>query len=293
MPADSRGGAVRLRYKSAAMPGPPRAPALERVRALVRAPPSHTGAGPPGRARAAPPPDTAAPAGYLDLLGERALRSTGRAQDLMLSRLVPRIYERPWRPALGRIAKGPLGPSMEGELRLARELLRLERGGGAIVLDVACGTGNFTRELARTVGPAGLAVGIDVSETMLARAVAMTSAAGLPNAAYVRGDAEELAFSDGAFDAVCCFAALHLFSDPLRALDRTRSVLRPGGRVAILTSARRAPRPLRAAESALAAATGMRLFGRDEVVAALRARGFDELEWRLAGVTQFVAGRRV
>src|SRR5829696_8760956 len=141
--------------------------------------------------------------------------------------------------------------------------------------------------------PRATAVGIDVSETMLARAVAMTSAAGLPNAAYVRGDAEELAFSDGAFDAVCCFAALHLFSDPLRALDRTRSVLRPGGRVAILTSARRAPRPLRAAESALAAATGMRLFGRDEVVAALRARGFDELEWRLAGVTQFVAGRRV
>jgi ubiquinone/menaquinone biosynthesis C-methylase UbiE len=64
---------------------------------------------------------------------------------------------------------------------------------------------------------------------MLGRAPALSRAAGLPNAAYVRGDAEELPFADGAFDAVCCFAALDLLSDPLRALDRVRAVLRPGG----------------------------------------------------------------
>jgi SAM-dependent methyltransferase len=264
---------------------------LARARALLdEADKPAAAAGASRRVRGAQPAASVAPAGYLDLLEGRPVASTGRAQDLMLSRLVPRIYEWPWRPALGRVAKGPLGPSMEGELRLARELLRL--GPGATVLDVACGTGNFTRELARSVGPDGLAVGIDVSETMLARAVERIQAAGLANAAYVRGDAEALPFAPESFDAVCCFAALHLFSDPGRALDRIGAVLRPGGRVAILTSARRAPRPLRPAESVLGAVTGMRMFELDEVVAELRARGFEELERRLAGVTQLVAGRR-
>ena len=262
------------------------APALERARSLL-AVSSLEDPGPDD-----PHAPTVSPQGYLDLIGDRDPASTGRAQDLMLTRVVPRVYERAWRPAFGRVAKGPLGPSMEGELRLAHQLLRLERGGDATVLDVACGPGNFTRELARMVGRAGLAVGIDVSQTMLARAVARSRAAGLQNAAYVRGVAEALPFVDGAFHAVSCFAALHLFADPGRALDRVHAVLRPGGRVAILTSARRAPRPLRAAESAIGALSGMRVFGRDEVVEMLRARGFADVDRRLAGVTQLVAATR-
>jgi SAM-dependent methyltransferase len=263
------------------------APALERARRLLRVSEAgDRGATAPGGPRA-----YAAP-GYLDLLGERAAASTGRAQDLMLGRAVPRIYEQTWRPALGRIAKGPRGPSMEGELRLARELLRLEHGGGATVLDVACGTGGFTRELARTVGGRGLVVGIDVSGEMLSRAVARARGAGLPNVAYVRGDAEDLPFEDEAFDAVCCFAALHLFSDPWRGLDRFRAVLRPGGRVAIMTSVRRGPLPLRPVESVIGALSGMRVFERDQIVQALAARGFEEIGRHLAGVTQIVAATR-
>ena len=48
-------------------------------------------------------------AGYLDLL-EGELESTGATQDLMVTRLVPAIYERYWRPALGRVFKGVTGP---------------------------------------------------------------------------------------------------------------------------------------------------------------------------------------
>lgn len=261
--------------------GPPDA-ALERARELLTAPGGR-------RERTA---GRSTQAGYLDLLGGRTAASTGRAQDLMLSGVVPRIYERWWRPALGRLLKGPLGPSMAGEHRLARELLRLERGAGATVLDVACGTGNFTRGFGRIVGADGLAVGVDVSETMLARAVEDTRRAGLRNVAYVRGDAEALPFSDGSFDAVCCFAALHLFSDPMRALERMHAVLRPGGRVAILTSAQRGRGLLTAAESAFGALGGMRLFGREELRDALRERGFEALEWQLAGAAQIVAAQR-
>ena len=59
----------------------------------------------------------------------------------MLSGPVPRVYERWWRPALGRVAKGLLGPGMADERRIARLLLGLAPGDG--VLDVACGTGNL------------------------------------------------------------------------------------------------------------------------------------------------------
>ena len=66
----------------------------------------------------------------------------------------------------------------------------------------------------------------------------------------------------------------------------------PSGRLAILTSVRRAPVPARPLESALGVLTGMRLFGRDELVDALRRCGFEVSDQRIAGVTQVVAARR-
>lgn len=251
-------------------------PALERARPLLV---------PEARERG-----SLAGAGYLDLLGrDPGPGSTGWIQDFMLSGVVPRIYERWWRPALGRVAKGVLGPGMADERRIARLLLGLAPGDG--VLDVACGTGNFTRDFGRSVGPGGLAVGIDVSETMLERAVADTRTAGLDQVAYVRGDAQELPFTDQSFDAVCCFAALHLFADPMRALDRMTGVLTPGGRIALFTSVRGRSAPFRTAESLIAARSGARLFERREVVRALERRGFTDVRQRITGVTQFVGGR--
>ena len=225
--------------------------------------------------------------GYLDLIGSHEPESTGLTQDLMLTGIVPAIYERWWRPALGRVAKGMLGPGMADEHRIARLLLALSPGDG--VLDVACGPGNFTREFARTVGPAGLAVGIDASPTMLARAVSDTHAA---NVAYVRGNAVELPFRDASFDAVCCFAALHLFDQPFTALDHMSRVLTSGGRVAIFTSCRMRSAPLRTLNRLAGARSGMRVFERDEITAALAERGFVDVRQRVAGLTQFVGGRR-
>jgi 2-polyprenyl-3-methyl-5-hydroxy-6-metoxy-1,4-benzoquinol methylase len=92
-------------------------------------------------------------AGYLELLDAEP-PSTGPTQNLMLSRAVPAIYERWWRPALGRVFKGLTGPGMAEELRIARLFCGLTSGDR--VLDVACGPGNFTREFARVVGPDGI-----------------------------------------------------------------------------------------------------------------------------------------
>jgi SAM-dependent methyltransferase len=230
-------------------------------------------------------PDTSK--GYLDLLGGEEPPSTGPAQDLMLSGIVPAVYERWWRPALGRLAKGLFGPGMADEHRIARLLLGLGRGDG--VLDVACGPGNFSRQFARVVGPTGLVVGIDASPTMLRRAVRDS---GSSNLAFVRGNAVALPFRDASFDAVCCFAALHLFADPFTAIDHMARVLTPGGRLAIFTSCRTRSSPMRTLDGLASTRSGMRMFEHDEITGALEDRGFVDVSQRITGLTQFVGGRR-
>jgi ubiquinone/menaquinone biosynthesis C-methylase UbiE len=246
---------------------------LERALALLE---------PPRRGAAAPLAD-----GYLDLLAPAAAAPPGRAQRLMLTGALPRVYERWWRPALGRLAKGALGSGMEAERRTARALLALEPGDR--VLDIACGTGAFARDFAAAVGPYGLVVGLDASPTMLARAVRDTPYA---NVTYVHGDAERLPFHPAAFDAVCCFAALHLLADPWTALDEMTRVLARGGRLAVLASCRTRRAPLRWVEAGLGAGLGVHMFEGDQLTAALAERGFEEVRQQTQGLVQYVGGRR-
>lgn len=224
--------------------------------------------------------------GYLDLLGDDDPTGRGPGQRLMVSRALPLIYERLWRPLGGRLLMGALGPDMEGERRLALEML--DPSPEARVLDVACGPGNFTRALARAAH-AGLVVGLDASATMLAQA-AREPAGG--NLAYLRADACALPFRDGSFDAVCCFAALYLIETPMRAIDEMARVLVPGGRIALLSSCNRGPLPTAATNLALQSLTGVRMFGRDELTGALRERGLTGVTQRVAGFGQFVSASK-
>ncbi|MFG1641330.1 class I SAM-dependent methyltransferase [Amycolatopsis sp. NPDC049252] len=227
-------------------------------------------------------------AGFLDLLGpaDQAGPPTGITQRLMRTALLPRVYERYWRPALGRALKGPAGPSMAGEVRLATKLLDLKPG--QTVLDVACGTGRFTRAFGAVVEKGGLAIGLDGARTMLAKAVAE---GGPDTVAYLRADAVRLPLRESTVDAVCCFAALHMFAEPETALDSFARVLKPGGRIVLLTSARRGRQPVRLLESLGGIVSGQKMFDRGEIAASLRARGFTGITERYAGVTQIVAGR--
>ncbi len=227
----------------------------------------------------------ATPAGYLDLLGDADPIGAHPGQQLMASRTLPAIYERIWRPVLGRALMGFVGPSMGDEHSMSLDMLHLL--GGERVLDVACGTGAFTRRFGEAVGPSGLAVGLDASATMLERATANPYG---ENVAYVRGDACALPFRKGSFDAVSCFAALYLIDEPLRAIDEIVRVLAPGGRLALLSSVHRGPLPARQSAAAVRALSGVRIFGRDELTAALRARGIKRVRQRVRGVAQFVAG---
>jgi SAM-dependent methyltransferase len=223
--------------------------------------------------------------GYLDLLGA-AKASGNAAQRLMRSRAVPLIYQRLWRPVAGRLLMGLTGPDTEEEHRIALAMLAISPGDR--VLDVACGPGNFTRDFALASGD-GPVVGIDSSETMLAVAVRDNP---MGNLAYVRGDACDLPFRDGSFDAVCCFAALYLIEEPMQALAEIVRVLAPGGRLALMSSCNRGPVPTPAANAVVRGLSGVRVFGRDELTQTLEASGAIDVEQRVSGLAQFVSGRK-
>jgi SAM-dependent methyltransferase len=107
---------------------------------------------------------------------------------------------------------------------------------GQSVLDVACGTGIVARTAADRVGPEGKVTGVDLNQAMLtvARRVAGEVR---PEIDWHQGDAADLPFADGAFDAVLCQMALMFFPDRAAALAEMRRVARPGATVAVCVPA--------------------------------------------------------
>ncbi|MFD0517518.1 class I SAM-dependent methyltransferase [Paractinoplanes durhamensis] len=104
---------------------------------------------------------------------------------------------------------------------------------GERVLDVGCGCGGTTAEIARAVGPSGNAVGLDLAEAMVATARSRFSVPGAAGPQFVTGDIETLGAVPGApFDAVYARMTLMLLADPVAGLTTIRRSMRSGGRMA-------------------------------------------------------------
>ncbi|MGW4244444.1 methyltransferase domain-containing protein, partial [Nocardia sp. NPDC004722] len=134
--------------------------------------------------------------GYLDVLGADTPPIKGIGQAAMRVPLVSRIYEPIWRNFF-RLAMGSNAVGVRREKQRAVDSLAITEG--ALVLDVGCGPGLFTRAFGAAAGDTGLAIGLDASPSMLAEA-ARTNAVGAVG--FVRGDAGRLPFADKTFDAV-------------------------------------------------------------------------------------------
>jgi ubiquinone/menaquinone biosynthesis C-methylase UbiE len=102
---------------------------------------------------------------------------------------------------------------------------------GLSVLDVGCGPGTITADLAVLVAP-GRVTAVDRSEDVLAEARATAAARGLANVRFARADVLDLDFPDGSFDVVHAHQVLQHVGDPVAALREMRRVCRPGGIVA-------------------------------------------------------------
>ncbi|MBK5218575.1 MAG: class I SAM-dependent methyltransferase [Thermoleophilia bacterium] len=101
---------------------------------------------------------------------------------------------------------------------------------GARALDLGCGFGDTTQRLAQLVGPAGEAVGVDVSEPFVEAARADAAAAGVANASFLVGDVQATEFEE-TFDYAFSRMGIMFFANPVQALRNVRLALVPGGQL--------------------------------------------------------------
>ncbi|HVL82439.1 MAG TPA: class I SAM-dependent methyltransferase [Actinomycetota bacterium] len=112
----------------------------------------------------------------------------------------------------------------------AMDALALEPG--MTVLDVGCGTGGTTRELADRVSPGGSVTGVDVSRPMLKAAREL--AAGRQDVRFVEGDAQTADLGRGVYDGVFSRFGVMFFDDPVAAFGNIREATKPDGRLAFV-----------------------------------------------------------
>jgi arsenite methyltransferase len=224
-----------------------------------------------------PPAEPDVSNGYLDLLGTTAdgdvAKNNGAIQAAWASTIGSFVYDNAQALARRFIAAW----------QLPIDWLDVPQGG--VALDVGAGPGSITATLAHAAGPDGLALGVDVSEPMLARAVRASAG---PQVGFLRADAQRLPFRDQSFDVAVSIAVFQLIPDPAAALSEIARVLKPGGRLAVMIPTLRPPVDLwRALPTG-----GARIFGEDEVGDLLESHGFTSVRVKSVGTFQWVRGKR-
>jgi ubiquinone/menaquinone biosynthesis C-methylase UbiE len=132
------------------------------------------------------------------------------------------------------------GPSEKKHREAALQMLGAKEG--ERILEIGFGTGHCLVALAQSVGHSGKVYGIDLSEGMLNIAQARVRQAGVSERVVLEcGDAAELPFESGLFDAVFMSFTLELFDTPEipTVLHECRRVLRSGGRLCVIAMSKK------------------------------------------------------
>jgi SAM-dependent methyltransferase len=109
---------------------------------------------------------------------------------------------------------------------------------GQRVLDIGCGFGDTTQQIAALVGPTGEAVGVDAAERFIETARAETEEAGVPNASFLVADVQSDPLG-GPYDMAYSRMGTMFFVSPVAALRNVRASLVPGGKLAMVVWRRR------------------------------------------------------
>lgn len=122
-------------------------------------------------------------------------------------------------------------PEFTTEVAATQRELRIVPGD--VLLDLACGPGNFTFEWASRLGADGLVIGLDLSPAMLEQAAARLSRWNQNNVLLIHGDAQRLPFANDSFRKINCSGGFHQLPDLDTALREIARVSKPG---AVLTA---------------------------------------------------------
>jgi SAM-dependent methyltransferase len=101
---------------------------------------------------------------------------------------------------------------------------------GQRVLDIGCGFGDTTQQLAALVGAEGHATGVDVSEPFIEASIAEADATGIQNVDFFATDVQ-VGDLRGPYDYAFSRMGVMFFANPVQALRNVRGALRPGGRL--------------------------------------------------------------
>jgi SAM-dependent methyltransferase len=101
---------------------------------------------------------------------------------------------------------------------------------GDRVLDVGCGFGDTTQQLAELIGPKGTAVGVDVAEPFIEASIAEARDAGVENVEFFAADVQVMDLG-GPYDYVFSRMGVMFFANPVQALRNIREALKPGGKL--------------------------------------------------------------
>lgn len=207
---------------------------------------------------------------------------------------ITKIYEEQWRPRFIR-SMSP-GLTFNDEMRNATRFLRARPG--EMALDVACGSGLYTRPLAQLIKGesarhTGHIIGVDISVPMLKEAARLARQESIENITYVRADVNALPFGKTAcFDHITCMAAFHLFPKAGAVAIRLAALLKPGGNLVMLTT-RSSRKPLfRMLEKSSEPISGLRFFDAEELDDILRAAGLVPNDKRVFGAMAMIEARK-
>ena len=152
-------------------------------------------------------------AGFLDFLPYAPSGQSAAQKMMEWPRLISAYEGKYWRRST--ITAFCFGITFSDEFDLITKAADLS--GAEVILDLACGTGIYTRPWAKKLAK-GFAVGLDLSRPMLTHAAVKAEEEGMENILYVHASALAIPFPDGSFDRVNCCGALHLFPNMVRVL---------------------------------------------------------------------------
>ncbi|MCK5007624.1 MAG: class I SAM-dependent methyltransferase [Spirochaetales bacterium] len=151
----------------------------------------------------------------------------------ILIRLIRKVFHFPAPAFIGRFLDSNIRRAMQPPAALIR------RSGiqpGMRVLEIGCGSGAYTLEIARAVGATGKVVALDIQPGMLEQLknkLTRSENTDIRNVEPLLASAYQLPFQNGSFDAAFMITVLQEIPDKWRALAEVRRTLRPGGIVAV------------------------------------------------------------